>query len=355
MIGTLCLQWLREYQRDVTQYSFEDAIIIRQLRYQGLMAWKVPQLVSILPVLLQVAVVFFFVGVFDLLLDRNALVAGIVAIPLFVTIAFWAVTTLLPSLDILSPESTRNNRPRHAQSPFKSPQAWILRRGIVRAVNWFNSLWRIIRPDDYNHWLEGISATLKEQSWIDWDLHYRARIGPLDLFAEAWVWSREYFSQTSEPFLDLVHCLEDCVSKELVDSVNQGARMAAIAKEMIKANKDRGSESGRLTDETWIAIFAHGNFPRLAPWELVEGDLHDDVETDIDAYRMDMVRLVMLVDSEWMHHNTVLGNYANELWHRLLNYAPLTFLEVRGQHRPLFSYLGSSNSRKDFHGSFLID
>src|SRR6266446_7680910 len=66
LIGILCMQWLREFKRDAAR-SHKDAIAIRQMRFEGLLKWKVPMILSLLPLLLQFALVLFFAGVLDLL------------------------------------------------------------------------------------------------------------------------------------------------------------------------------------------------------------------------------------------------------------------------------------------------
>ncbi|KAI0770758.1 hypothetical protein BC629DRAFT_1269774, partial [Irpex lacteus] len=70
LLAIVVLQWLREYR--VPGYlTMRDRVRLRQLRYQGLIKWGVPQIVSILPVLLQVALILFLTGLCDLLESLN--------------------------------------------------------------------------------------------------------------------------------------------------------------------------------------------------------------------------------------------------------------------------------------------
>ena len=94
LIGILCLQWVREYQRNVPR-SFREGLEFRQIRFEGLIGWKVPQIISILPLMLQFSVVLFFAGLFDLLWDRNTNVAIIMSIPIFFSVSFLLITTAL--------------------------------------------------------------------------------------------------------------------------------------------------------------------------------------------------------------------------------------------------------------------
>ena len=47
LVGTLCMQWLREY-RHYDSLTHRDALLLRQMRYEGLLRWKVltPQMES---------------------------------------------------------------------------------------------------------------------------------------------------------------------------------------------------------------------------------------------------------------------------------------------------------------------
>ncbi|KAF8640286.1 hypothetical protein AX16_010181 [Volvariella volvacea WC 439] len=118
----------------------KDAIPIRQLRYRGLKAWRVPQIISALPILLQVAVILFFIGILDLLWTLNRTVAGIVtcvvAFPLIV-LFFTAVAPALQAFTI----STIDPQRIIAQCPYKSPQAWLFYLALqpsVRCLRFFS-------------------------------------------------------------------------------------------------------------------------------------------------------------------------------------------------------------------------
>ncbi|TFK64414.1 hypothetical protein BDN72DRAFT_265676 [Pluteus cervinus] len=97
LVGVLCLQWLRECERPVAM-SFEDKLRYRQVRYEGLIAWEVPRIIAFLPTLLQFGLILFFIGVIDLLWQRNHTVAIVVLVPIACTTSFLIATTILPLL-----------------------------------------------------------------------------------------------------------------------------------------------------------------------------------------------------------------------------------------------------------------
>ena len=62
-------QWLRHIPLP-SQLTVREAVRLRQLRYNGILAWNVPTVVSLLPTLVQLSVLLFLIG---LLLQLNSL------------------------------------------------------------------------------------------------------------------------------------------------------------------------------------------------------------------------------------------------------------------------------------------
>ncbi|KAE9404962.1 hypothetical protein BT96DRAFT_385973 [Gymnopus androsaceus JB14] len=79
IIGILCKQWLREYRRDAA-LSPKDALMLRQTRLESFQKWKVDDILSALPLLLQSALVLFFAGILDLLWSLNTIVAVVLTL-----------------------------------------------------------------------------------------------------------------------------------------------------------------------------------------------------------------------------------------------------------------------------------
>ncbi|TFK38193.1 hypothetical protein BDQ12DRAFT_606272, partial [Crucibulum laeve] len=119
MIGILCLQWLRQYNRDAA-LSHKDAIALRQMRYEGLLAWRVPEILSSLPVILQIALVLFFAGLLCLLWSLDHAVALLVTVSAGIAFFFLVVTTVSPSVQYMFARKDLHV----PQCPYKSPQSW---------------------------------------------------------------------------------------------------------------------------------------------------------------------------------------------------------------------------------------
>ena len=120
LIGILVKQWLRDYLSSVASSPRENTRV-RQFRYQGLVGWHIPEVIAILPILLQIALASFFVGLLDLLWTLDQIVAGVVTVFATASLLFLIITTILPAI--------------FEDSPHRSPQAlaiYILGRWMTK-------------------------------------------------------------------------------------------------------------------------------------------------------------------------------------------------------------------------------
>ncbi|KAF9471730.1 hypothetical protein BDN70DRAFT_926032 [Pholiota conissans] len=95
LIGTICLQWLREHQ-SYPNFSAKEKFAILHMRLESLEVWFVPQIFAALPVLLQVAVGFFLAGLIDFVLPLGQKLFIPVCVVVGLTLFFLVVTTALP-------------------------------------------------------------------------------------------------------------------------------------------------------------------------------------------------------------------------------------------------------------------
>ncbi|KAF8882145.1 hypothetical protein BD779DRAFT_1473109 [Infundibulicybe gibba] len=100
LLGILCKQWLRRYQRDAS-LSHEKGLALRQFRYDGLVQWKVLDILGGLPMLLEIGLMFFFLGLADFLQDLKMEVAIPIIILISAGIGFLVITTSAPAFQYL--------------------------------------------------------------------------------------------------------------------------------------------------------------------------------------------------------------------------------------------------------------
>ncbi|KAI0708749.1 hypothetical protein C8T65DRAFT_209367 [Cerioporus squamosus] len=96
-VGIMVKQWLHEYNSGLSGTSRQVARL-RQLRLKSLKRWHVADIVSVLPVLLQIASALFFAGMLVLLWHLNRTVAIVGSILVGVLAIFSLSTIVLPSL-----------------------------------------------------------------------------------------------------------------------------------------------------------------------------------------------------------------------------------------------------------------
>ncbi|KAF9467420.1 hypothetical protein BDZ94DRAFT_1037892 [Collybia nuda] len=116
VVSILCKQWLYEYQR-YENITTEESFLIHGLRYRGLLAWRVPEIIGSLPLLLQTALVLFLIGLLVLLVPLQPIVGSIVCAIVGVTLLFLGITTILPSIQYIYPKF-------RTQCAYKSSQSW---------------------------------------------------------------------------------------------------------------------------------------------------------------------------------------------------------------------------------------
>ncbi|KAK7030322.1 hypothetical protein VNI00_014244, partial [Paramarasmius palmivorus] len=129
LFGLLCKQWLREHERDVPTRTPGENLALRQLRRDSFEKWGVASFLSALPILLEIALVFFFIGVLDLLWTLHPIVFGICLAAISLSMGLYVLTTILPTITI--PRQARFIHYRDFGQlayqficPYKSPQAW---------------------------------------------------------------------------------------------------------------------------------------------------------------------------------------------------------------------------------------
>ncbi|KAK7030321.1 hypothetical protein VNI00_014243 [Paramarasmius palmivorus] len=140
LFGLLCKQWLREHQRDVPTRTVAENLALRQLRRDSFEKWGVASFLSALPILLEIALVFFFVGVLDLLWTLHPIVFGICLAAISLSMGLYFLTTILPTITIPCNQAqfldTQDEHDIFIHyhdfgqltyqfiCPYKSPQAW---------------------------------------------------------------------------------------------------------------------------------------------------------------------------------------------------------------------------------------
>ncbi|KAF8971204.1 hypothetical protein BDZ97DRAFT_1914210 [Flammula alnicola] len=139
LLGTSCMQWLREYRR-FDSLSHKDSLLLRHMRSDGLTKWKVPTILSLLPTLLQSALVLFFVGLLELLWTLNRDVGIAIAIVIGLAMVFMIGTTIAPSIQYFFDQREDNGQPSGAQCPYKSPQSWACLQTEIYAILAFQQL-----------------------------------------------------------------------------------------------------------------------------------------------------------------------------------------------------------------------
>jgi len=149
LIGIIALQWLREHLRPRTDLEPQIAFSLHHLNVESLDRWYLPQIFTALPLLLQLALVLFLVGVIEFLQNLNSTVAIPIAFAIGSSLLFLLWTTILPTMQLLFlflPRLLWGNTPR-SPCPYRSPQSWAFYQSVRPLIAIFSSIFGGIERD----------------------------------------------------------------------------------------------------------------------------------------------------------------------------------------------------------------
>ena len=130
LLGIMVKQWLREYMAAVS-LSSRDSVRLRQHRFEGLIAWHVPEIMAFLSILLEASLILFLAGLVDFLFLLQPLVAGIITSLVGAALLFYVVSTVAPAFS--------------RRCPYKSPQSWAIirvQRRLARCARRLRAMFR---------------------------------------------------------------------------------------------------------------------------------------------------------------------------------------------------------------------
>ncbi|KAF9256432.1 hypothetical protein L218DRAFT_834110, partial [Marasmius fiardii PR-910] len=142
LFGLLCKQWLRAYQQQTNTRTPEQSLALRWLRFQSFEQWHVPKILASLPMMLEIALFLFFIGLLELLWNRHPVPFAIALVVIGPAVGLYLMTTMLPGLHIiqqalqlhpslafsatLHPQGISHLPSINLICPYRSPQSWLV-------------------------------------------------------------------------------------------------------------------------------------------------------------------------------------------------------------------------------------
>jgi hypothetical protein len=96
LIGILVKQWLHVYSKWPEREQPKDTVILRYVYQEGFFRWHVPEIIGMLPVLLQIALLLFVVGLVAYMWTLNRAIAGVLTVLVTTMILVIVMTIVLP-------------------------------------------------------------------------------------------------------------------------------------------------------------------------------------------------------------------------------------------------------------------
>lgn len=121
-MGVMVKQWLTEYSWTIGSKvtSPHETTILRQFRFEGLTAWRIPQIISYIPCQLILSVFLFLAGLLCFLWDVHRAVAIPSTVLVSFTVLSFIFTSIMPAFD--------------PTCAYKSAQAWLAYRLLAKPV-----------------------------------------------------------------------------------------------------------------------------------------------------------------------------------------------------------------------------
>ncbi|KAF8910511.1 hypothetical protein CPB84DRAFT_1222866 [Gymnopilus junonius] len=136
LIGIISLQWLEEHQHYQSTLSSRQKFALFNMRLEGLKAWHLPEIFSALPLLLQLALTLFFVGLIDFLFHSSSAVAIPVVAFIGIPFTFVILTTVIPALQTFGFCLPLPGKVPQ-QAPYKSTQSRLFRHLLIYSKHVF--------------------------------------------------------------------------------------------------------------------------------------------------------------------------------------------------------------------------
>lgn len=266
-IGISVKQWLK-------QYIVPQSVVPRQraqiwhYRRRGLLYWRVPDVITLIPLLLQISLVLFLVGLQILLWTLSKVVGAVVLVPTALLLSFTAYTAFAPTLA--------------SDCPYRSPQAWWIYQALRRSTQLFAL---VSKFGFLTGWKLFLFSGRSLRPWSDWIDREKAKLrhlhkdeSALDVLvaADRFVGGDSFLNQVVKPCLDhadihsalpifyqilqeRAHLIDRTpgqrpMPKWLTDEMDNGAVaiMGLLTLEMLRRVGDECDEADRLREEPRI-------------------------------------------------------------------------------------------------------
>ncbi|KAJ3481861.1 hypothetical protein NLI96_g7371 [Meripilus lineatus] len=202
-LGMLVKQWLREYQSN-PRVSPEEHRRVRLFRIRGLRRYGVLEIASFLPLLLQIALVLFFIGLALFVFEVHHSIGYFVLTIVMIWFLFLGVTTILP---LFSPSC-----------PYKTP---FLKAAILRFRLLLNSLYPKVLSMSLKKKMDATQADVSERKLFveeadiaqNMELDYEVQLDARDTFRDIKVWEMIVYCVDHDSLLDSLARLVRIVEK----------------------------------------------------------------------------------------------------------------------------------------------
>jgi len=300
LVGIIALQWLREHLHPHTDLEPQIAFSLHHLNVESVDRWYLPQIFTALPLLLQLALVLFLVGVIEFLWSLNSTVAIPIAVAVGLSLSFLLWTTVLPTMQALLlflPRLPWGNMPR-SPCPYRSPQSWAFHWSVQPLVAIFLSIF-----GDFNEESRDIvshSMTLETDRYLSSNESTSSRqrrpanliFGPNPSHS----WAKLGIAWLFQRDLDYMRLNPDSTKKTDINQWIRPVPMYDVVQAVISIGENGSS---------WDNLHAHHCIQPIVQCNKSDGSYMWYLSHLIDCWGLDSDRADTLSVDALMHHNTL--------------------------------------------------
>jgi len=300
LVGIIALQWLREYLRPHTDLEPQIAFSLHHLNVESVDRWYLPQIFTALPLLLQLALVLFLVGVIEFLWSLNSTVAIPIAVAVGLSLSFLLWTTVLPTMQALLlflPRLPWGNMPR-SPCPYRSPQSWAFHRSVQPLVAIFLSIFGDFNEESRDMVSHSMTVE-KDRCLYPEESNSRRQSRPANLIFRpnpSHSWAKLGIAWLFQRDLDFMALNPESTKKTDINEYIRPVPMYDVVQAVISIGKNGSSRDNLLAHHCIQPIVQCNKSDGSYMWYLS----HLVTFWDLDSDRADTLSIDAL-----MHHNTL--------------------------------------------------
>jgi hypothetical protein len=235
LVAVLALQWVANYDIGLNTSSPRKRALQRQLRWMGILKWKMGEIIAFLPLLIFVSLFLFFIGIADWLWHMNRTISGIVIGGVGIGFLLYAVTTLISVIAI--------------EAPFRTPVSKNLSLLVRDAKDFLVNFFRLVIQ----------KKIIDRKLWFRIQYFWNVHLGRKSTLLESFLKREDLVANKKEVSKESLLWLANSIEI----SSNSQVQLMALVKELVEVPAELLIQEEGMIDAPWRQIFTTLSSPYI--------------------------------------------------------------------------------------------